>query len=128
MESTFGAVTTHSPVSGIQHSIQGVEVDPCAQVHSRPKVNDLNLAIGRDEDVLRLDIPMHNAQSVHPLGGFQRLLHQRLDDQQLLLLLAQLLLRFAQHKLCQAQGEGTNCALQVNKKPSHFPTCHALSL
>ena len=74
------------PISGVQHAVSGVEVDPCAEVYRCSKVNDLDAALSSDEDVFRLDVPVDNAQGVHPLAGLQNLLQEGLDDQQLLLL------------------------------------------
>ena len=51
----------HLPVSGVEHAIEGVEVDACAHVHCRAKVNDFHIALRCDQNVLRLHIPVHNA-------------------------------------------------------------------
>ena len=81
-----GPVLDALPISGVQHAILGVEVDPCTKVHSSSEVNESQLALGREQDVLWLHIPVHDSQRVEPAQRSEQAPHDGLHDHVLPLL------------------------------------------
>lgn len=56
-----GVPLCYLPVSGVQHAVEGIEVDACAHVHSSAKIDNLHVTLRRNQHILRLHVPVHDA-------------------------------------------------------------------